>query len=108
MAFRKGQRIMQANQLTIKNHTVGQMNVAYAATGLWSKLASWLTRVLGCWHTEMSRPLSIQGQTYRTCLDCGAQRQFNTRNWEMQGDFYYRGATTNLYARQAAVLIAER
>jgi hypothetical protein len=46
-------------------------------------------RVFGCRHKEMSRPFTDQGQTYRTCLDCGARRQFNLRRWEMQGDFYY-------------------
>ncbi|MEO7970180.1 MAG: hypothetical protein ABI698_02695 [bacterium] len=46
-------------------------------------------RVFGCWHKEMSRPFTDQGQTYRTCLDCGARRQFNLRRWEMQGKFYY-------------------
>jgi hypothetical protein len=98
-AFRK-RKAMQANQLSIKSHNaMGQVNVAQAAGSLWSKIGAVLTRIFGCWHTEMSRPLSIQGQTYRTCLDCGAQRQFNTRNWEMQGDFYYRRATSNLYAR---------
>jgi len=50
---------------------------------------SWFARVFGCWHKEMSRPFTDQGQTYRTCLECGAQRQFNLRRWEMQGDFYY-------------------
>jgi hypothetical protein len=91
---------MSANQLSIKSYNVvGQINAVNTASSLWSKIGTWLTRILGCWHTEMSRPLSIGGQTYRTCLDCGAQRQFNTGNWEMQGNFYYRRATTNLYAR---------
>jgi hypothetical protein len=49
----------------------------------------WFTRVFGCWHKEMSRPFTHQGQTYRMCLDCGARRQFNLRRWEMQGDFYF-------------------
>jgi hypothetical protein len=49
-----------------------------------------VTRVFGCWHREMSRPFSSQGQTYRTCLSCGARRQFDLRSWEMQGKFYYR------------------
>jgi hypothetical protein len=53
-------------------------------------IGHWVTRLFGCWHKEMSRPFSSQGQTYRTCLDCGASRRFNLRSWEMQGDFYYR------------------
>ena len=59
-------------------------NTQKAATG------SWFARLFGCWHKEMSRPFTDQGQTYRPCLDCGARRQFNLRRWEMQGDFYYR------------------
>jgi len=50
---------------------------------------SWVARVFGCWHREMSRPFSHQGRSYRTCLSCGAHRRFNTGSWEMQGSFYY-------------------
>lgn len=49
----------------------------------------WLSRVFGCWHTELSRPFSSQGQTYRVCLGCGARREFDPRTWKMQGKFYY-------------------
>ncbi len=68
-------------------------------------IADWVTRLFGCWHREMSRPFSSQGQTYRSCLNCGARRQFNLRRWEMQGKFYYRvpGST---YFRQLNVLAA--
>ena len=52
-------------------------------------VGGWFTRLFGCQHKEMSRPFTDQGQTYRTCIDCGARRQFNLRRWEMQGDFYY-------------------
>jgi hypothetical protein len=54
-----------------------------------SVAAGWWTRLFGCWHKEMSRPFTDQGQTFRSCVDCGARRQFNLRRWEMQGDFYY-------------------
>jgi len=48
-----------------------------------------VTRLLGCWHREMSRPFSHKGQAYRTCLNCGASRKFNVGRWEMQGSYYY-------------------
>jgi hypothetical protein len=51
-----------------------------------------VTRLLGCWHREMSRPFSRDGQAHRTCLSCGASRKFNVGRWEMQGEFYYRAA----------------
>jgi hypothetical protein len=60
-------------------------------------IGSLVARVFGCWHRDMSRPFSEQGQTYKTCLSCGARRQFNLRRWEMQGDFYYRLPTSTYF-----------
>jgi hypothetical protein len=54
------------------------------------KISNFVTRVFGCWHGELSRPFSREGRAYRTCLSCGAQRQFNLGNWEMQGKFFYQ------------------
>src|SRR5687767_5978500 len=91
---------MEANQLTI----VGQANVGQGSSSLsvgrlfaafFGKIVGWVTRLVGCSHTDMSSPISVQGQTYRTCLDCGAQRKFDLERWEMQGSFYYRRPAPN-------------
>ncbi|HEU4769945.1 MAG TPA: hypothetical protein VFS77_21445 [Pyrinomonadaceae bacterium] len=76
---------MQAGQLTIANTNMGQLDSS-SVTG---KLGTFMARVFGCRHAEMSRPFSRDGRAYRSCVNCGAQRQFNLRNWEMQGNFYY-------------------
>ena len=86
---------MQASQLTIKsNHSVGQMNEVFLGPSVAGTVKRWWSMLVGCAHTEMSRPFGNQGQAYRVCLDCGAQRKFNLGSWEMQGDFYYRLPTT--------------
>jgi hypothetical protein len=77
---------MQAGELTIQNSNIGHLNVS----SLTGKVGNLVARVFGCWHGELSRPFSRDGRTYRTCLSCGAQRQFNLGNWEMQGGFYYK------------------
>lgn len=82
---------MQANQLTLANPSVGQIN----SSSLTARIGDLVARVFGCWHTQMSRPFSNQGHAYRVCLNCGAQRRFNLGNWEMQGEYYYRNATTS-------------
>jgi hypothetical protein len=83
---------MQTQQAIIDNHShVIQNNPSGGG------IANWVTRLFGCWHRKMSRPFSSQGQTYRTCLDCGARRQFNLGRWEMQGDFYYRLPTSTYF-----------
>jgi len=81
---------MSANQLTIKSYpSVGQINSSLMPTEVKMTVKGWLSRLIGCWHTEMSRPFSSQGQGYRVCLNCGAHRSFSLKSWEMQGDFYY-------------------
>ena len=62
-------------------------------------VGTWFTRLFGCWHRQMSRPFSNQGQTYRTCLNCGAGRKFNVGRWEMQGSFYYSQPVNSLATR---------
>ena len=82
------QQAIRENSNVIRNISLGSRS-------------GWITRLLGCKHKEMSRPFSSQGQAYRTCLDCGASRQFNLRRWEMQGDFYFRSPTLTTFVRLA-------
>jgi hypothetical protein len=46
-------------------------------------------RVFGCWHLNLSRPFTRDGETYRACLACGARRRFDTERWKTLGRFYY-------------------
>ena len=95
---------MQTVQAIIENHhKVVQINASPRNSGI----GGWITRLFGCRHKEMSRPFSIQGQTYRTCLDCGGRRQFNVGRWEMQGDFYY-GIPTRKYLAPLRTLAARQ
>lgn len=81
---------MRAGQLVLKSSpTVRQDNMPIHAGGLVGRISGGLNRLFGCWHSEMSRPFSNEGQTYRTCISCGARRQFDIRSWETQGGFYY-------------------
>jgi hypothetical protein len=50
-------------------------------------------RIFGCWHTNMSRPFTINQETYRMCLDCGAHRAFDTQQWKMVGPYYARSSS---------------
>jgi hypothetical protein len=88
-------KVMQANQLTIKSYpSIAPVPGSLMSENLHMTVKGWLCRLIGCWHLELSRPFSSEGKGYRVCLNCGAQRQFNLKSWEMQGDFYYRRAST--------------
>jgi hypothetical protein len=77
---------MQAGQATLKQY---QHEAGVNFNALTPVLSSWLTRIFGCWHREMSRPFTHDRESYRVCLDCGARRKFDASRWEMVGDFYY-------------------
>ena len=50
---------------------------------------SLVAKLFGCWHNNISRPF-IQGKTaYRSCLKCGARKQFNPETLETRGGFYF-------------------
>ncbi len=90
---------MSAAQLTIANSTVAanrkisQLDSSSVtrreSDSAAGRLGSLVARVFGCRHAELSRPFSRDGRAYRSCVNCGAQRQFNLGNWQMQGSFYY-------------------
>jgi hypothetical protein len=48
-----------------------------------------VARVFGCWHLDMSRPVTREGETYRACVACGARRRFDTEGWKTVGRYYY-------------------
>ncbi len=77
---------MQAAQAIIGGYGQKARSHTWGPTGV---LSGWLTRLFGCWHTDMSRPFTLEGESYRTCLDCGAHRKFDAMRWEMVGDYYY-------------------
>ena len=52
-------------------------------------LASLLVRLFGCPHTNMSLPITLGGETYCACLNCGARRRFDTISWIMRGPYHF-------------------
>jgi hypothetical protein len=44
--------------------------------------------LVGCQHQNLSRPFSNLNVAYRSCLDCGARKQFNTETLETSRRFY--------------------
>ena len=49
---------------------------------------SLLTKLFGCWHENLSRPFTQGKTSYRSCLDCGARKQFNAETFETYGKFH--------------------
>ncbi len=50
---------------------------------------SLMAKLFGCRHRNIGRPFTNGETAYRTCLNCGARRQFNTDTMETHGNFYF-------------------
>ena len=75
---------MQAGQATVERRGIG---FAYV-NGLAALLASQLIQLFGCRHMRVGRPVTLNGETYRACLDCGARRRFDVVGWHSYGPYY--------------------
>ena len=60
---------------------------------------SWLTRLFGCRHRNMSPPFTSGEEMYRSCMRCGARRLFNVEWGKMTGAYYY-ASLSSLYEPQ--------
>ena len=45
-------------------------------------------RLFGCGHRNLSRPFSHKRTAYRSCLQCGARKQFDIQTLKTFGAFY--------------------
>ena len=64
-------------------------NAPRESLGIIQWFVSLLASLFGCWHRDVSRPFTRHGQTYRTCLGCGAHKRFDLAKWEDRGGFFY-------------------
>lgn len=48
-----------------------------------------LASLFGCWHENLSRPITRDGVSYRACLDCGSRKPFDPQTLRTKKGFYY-------------------
>lgn len=46
-------------------------------------------KLFGCWHRDLSRPFTNKSGSYRVCMECGARKAFDTKDFTSSGAFYY-------------------
>ena len=48
-----------------------------------------LASLFGCWHKQLSRPMTTDRVSYRACLHCGARQKFDAVQLKTTRKFYY-------------------
>jgi hypothetical protein len=46
-------------------------------------------KLFGCWHKRLTRPVTRNRVTFRSCIDCGARRKFDMERFQTMGPFFY-------------------
>jgi hypothetical protein len=77
-------------QRKTKTETSTESNIS---EGVFGREVGLITRLIGCYHRDLSRPLSERGTAYKSCLNCGARKPFNPETFESDGKFYYPPVT---------------
>lgn len=57
--------------------------------GVFGRKIGLLARMFGCSHRNLSRPFSRGKVSYRSCLECGARKKFDTDSLKTFRTFYY-------------------
>ena len=70
-----------------KNHNA--KNTISQTRGIFGEKIGVFGKVFGCWHKDLSRPLTSGNISYRVCSDCGARRPFDEKSFKTYGAFYY-------------------
>ncbi len=60
-----------------------------ADKGIFGEKVGFIDKIFGCSHSNISRPFGQGKIVYRSCLQCGARKQFNPETLETFGGFYY-------------------
>ena len=69
-ASRGATQIEEVAQMSVNAATIDLIRLPLAKSK-GKRLDYFLTRAFGCWHSNMGRPITAVGETYRACLDCG-------------------------------------
>ena len=60
----------------------------FLSKALYRRLDYMISRVFGCWHLRLSRPITRGTESFQVCLRCGMHRAFDLENWKHTSRFY--------------------
>lgn len=64
-------------------------SLAETETQVFGDKVGFFASLFGCWHKNLTRPFTLGKTAYRSCLDCGARKPFNTDTLMTERRFYY-------------------
>ncbi len=56
-----------------------------------------LNRFFGCWHLNMSNPITKNAATFKYCMNCGLRRIYDLENHKATGAFYRPSVSEDIH-----------
>jgi hypothetical protein len=72
----------------LKQNSISKTNANYSRNVFGEKIGV-LGKVFGCWHKNLTRPFTMERESYRACVECGARRRFDAGTLRTFGSFHY-------------------
>ncbi|HMQ04431.1 MAG TPA: hypothetical protein PKD26_10985 [Pyrinomonadaceae bacterium] len=80
-------------QLILEQNLLAEKKAARAADPNGHKIGLFAS-LFGCWHKRLTRPFTSDRRTYMACVECGARRMVDTKNFKVSRAFYYPPSVT--------------
>ncbi len=80
-------------QLILEQNLLAEKKASRAADTNGNKIGLFAS-LFGCWHKRLTRPFTNERKTYMACLECGARRMVDTKNFKVSRAFYYPPSVT--------------
>ncbi len=75
-------------QLILEQNLLADTNVKRQADPFGRKIGL-VASLFGCWHKRLTRPFTSERNTYMACIECGARKKVDAKNFKVSRAFYY-------------------
>lgn len=75
-------------QLILEQSLLTETAAARKSDPFGSKIG-FMASLFGCWHKRLTRPFTSDKNTYMACLECGARKKVDTKEFKVSRAFYY-------------------
>ncbi len=75
-------------QLILEQNLLADASVRRSRDPFGSKIGI-IASLFGCWHKRLTRPFTTDRHTYMACVECGARKKVDTKEFKVSRAFYY-------------------
>jgi len=75
-------------QLILEQSLLADSSTVRESDPFGSKIG-FVASLFGCWHKRLTRPFTSDKNTYMACVECGARKKVDAKEFKVSRAFYY-------------------